>query len=183
MRGVESQQARPPSGKPAAGYGSAVVSCLLILMGLAAFAPCVLLPEWRAYQAMQLAQQAEQHRLDSLQRVVDRERRLLDALQSDPAVIARAAQRELGFYEPGSLPVRVPVTPTGTRQDEEFVPEPVTPPPILTHMASYLPAFNYDSVFCDDHTRYVIMAMSVALIVVAMCLPSRRSSPHKDHRQ
>jgi hypothetical protein len=151
-------------------------------MGVAAFAPCVLLPEWRAYQAMHMAQQAEQHRLDSLQRVVDRERRLLDALQTDPAVIARAAQRELGFFEPGSLPVRVPVTPVDTRQDQEFVPEPVPPPPIVAHMARHLPAFNYDSVFCDDRTRYVIMAMSVALIAVAMCLPSRRSAADKGHR-
>ncbi len=176
MNGLQSPQGQTPIGKPTAERGSGLVSWLLMLMALAAFAPCVLLPEWRAYQAMRVAQQAERHRLDSLKRVVDRERRLLYALQSDPAVITRVAQRELGFHEPGNLPVRVFVTPTSAQRGEPFVPRPVHPPPILARAATHLPDFDYDRIFCDNQPRYVIMAMSVGLIAVALCLPSRRSS-------
>ncbi|MEK7756659.1 MAG: hypothetical protein AAB385_05555, partial [Planctomycetota bacterium] len=58
---------------------------MLILMGLATFTPCIVLPEWREYQALRLTEQAERHRLGAMQRVVDRERNLLEAMQSDPA--------------------------------------------------------------------------------------------------
>ena len=160
-----------------AEHGNGVVAWLLMLMALAAFAPCVLLPEWRAYQAVRVEEQAQQHRLDALKRVVDRERRLLEAMQSDPAVIARLAQRDLGFRYPGHRPVLVSVPASSGPTEQPFVPEPVLPPPIVARVASYLPDYDYDAVFCDDRPRLVIMAMSVALIGVALWLPvgARRS--------
>src|SRR3990172_2627474 len=53
---------------------------ILILMGLGTFAPCILLPEWRQYQALHLVEQAEQHRLASMRRVVEREKHMLEAM-------------------------------------------------------------------------------------------------------
>ena len=47
----------------------------LIFMGLSTFAPCVILPEWRDYQAARVAEQREQHRLDQLRRTVKRDRK------------------------------------------------------------------------------------------------------------
>jgi len=161
---------------PAPDRGSGLISWLLIFMALAAFAPCVLLPELRSYQAMRMAEEAQQHRMDSLQRTVDREHRLLEALRSDPAVIARAAQRELRFKKPGDRQVRVSVTPTGKASDEAFAPKPVLAPRLLVQAAAYLPDYNYDRIFCDDRARLVIMAMSVALMLLAVCLPHRSES-------
>ncbi len=147
---------------------------MLLLMALGSFAPCVLLPEWRTYQAVRQAEQAQRHRLESLQHVVDLDRRLLQALQSDPAVIARTAQRELRLKEAGSRPVLVSVPPARPRHQEPFVPTSVLPPPILARVASYLPDYDYDGVFCDDEPRLIIMAMSASLTLVALFVHGRR---------
>jgi len=148
---------------------------MLILMGLATFTPCVVLPEWREYQALRLAEQSERHRLDAMQRVVDRERNLLEAMQSDPAVIARIAQRDLRFHRPGDTSVSVSVPLTATALQNTFVPEPIDPPVALARARSYMPDFNYDALFCDDRTRPIIMVMSVGLIVTAIALFSTRA--------
>ena len=151
---------------PSGGF----VYWILILMGLAAFTPCVVLPEWREYQALRQGEQAERHRLEEMQRVVDRERNLLEAMQSDPAVIARIAQRDLHFHRPGDTSVSVSVPLTATAIPEAFVAEPIDPPVALARARSYMPDFNYDALFCDDRTRPIIMVMSVGLIVTAIAL-------------
>ena len=60
MAGESSKQRPKQSG--------AAVFWLLMLMGLATFAPCIILPQWRQYQALDMAAQIEQHHLDVLQR-------------------------------------------------------------------------------------------------------------------
>jgi len=149
---------------------------MLLLMGLATFTPCVVLPEWREYQALRMAEQTERHRLDEMQRVVDRERNLLDAMQSDPAVIGRLAQRDLHFHRPGDTSVAVSVPLTATAPQAPFVGKPIEPPVALARARSYLPDFNYDALFCDNRTRPIIMVMSVGLIVTAIALFSGRTS-------
>lgn len=144
-------------------------------MGLSTFTPCVVLPEWREYQALRMAEQAEQHRLDAMQQIVDRERNLLEAMQSDPAVIARIAQRDLRFRRPGDTSIAVSVPLTATAIPEAFVAEPIDPPVALARARSYMPDFNYDALFCDDRTRPIIMVMSVGLIVTAIALFSTRA--------
>ncbi len=162
--------------------GGALVSWVLLVMALATFAPCVLLPEWRAYQTLQVARQAEEHRLSALQSVVDRERRHLKALRSDPCVISRIAQRELRFraFDERAVPVSVPVgsVPRGAA-GERFVPKSVPPPASLARAGSYLPNYPYDRLFCDERTRIIVMCMSVALMLVALCLPGLSHSLRK----
>ena len=170
----------PTSPAPAAPCGGGVVFWLLVLMGLSTFAPCVILPEWRAYEALVIASQAEQHRVDALQRVVDREHRHLKALRSDQAVIDRLAQRELRFRRVGERAVRVSppeeddirasLIGASSAADTLFVPEPVSPPTVIARLGSFLPDYDYEAVFCDDETRPIIMCMSVALICVAFGL-------------
>ncbi len=61
----------------AASRASAIVYVLLILLALSAFAPSVILPEWRSYQTLRMAEQVAQDRLDRLQGVIrpkDRDR-------------------------------------------------------------------------------------------------------------
>ena len=176
-----------PSAAPDPSPGGRLVFWLLAFMGVGAFAPCVLLPEWRTYQALKVAEQAQQHRLEALQRVVDRENRLLEALRSDPAVINRFAQRDLSFRRPGERAVRVSLPAAdddsvsrlvaGDVGEESFIPEPVLPPRFVARALAHLPDYDYDRVFCDDETRPIIMGMSVALIGVAFGLFGRHRTP------
>lgn len=153
--------------------GGACLFWLLTLMGLATFAPCIILPPWRQYQALEMAAQIEQHHLDALQHQVDRERRLLDAIRSDPGVVARLAQRELRFRRVDSQAVHVSVPATRVEAEAPFVPEPPRPPAVIARAVSVLPRFDYDRVFCGDQTRPIVMGMSVALIGAAFALSGR----------
>ena len=162
-----------PQTTPAPRQGGAFVFWMLVFMGLATFAPCVILPEWRDYQALQAAEQVQQHRLDVLERAVDHKRRLLEAMRSDPAVIARLAQRDLHFHRPDAQIVPVSVPSRSPAPEEPFVPRPVEPPPLLRRALSVLPEYDYDRVFCDEETRPVVLGMSLALIALAFGLFGR----------
>lgn len=154
----------------------AAVFWLLILMGVSTFAPCILLPEWRNYQAAKIAEQREHHRIEKLRQVVERERRQVEAIQNDPTVVARLAQRDLGFRRPGETIVPVPVSSSNNYDniaeldDEDFEPAPILPPVWLSRATWWLPDMNYDAVFCDSSTRPIVMLMSVSVIMVAVAL-------------
>lgn len=158
------------------GGGGAVVFWVLIVLGVGAFTPCVLLPEWRAYEALSLAEQAEAHRLASVQREVAHHQRLLEAMRSDPAVVARFAQRDLNFQRPGEQAIAVDVAEIEVGAGEEFVPKAVTPPAWVARWTRRLPDFPYDAVFCDAETRPWVMVLSVGLIGVALVLFRRTGS-------
>ena len=156
--------------------GGGPVPWLLMMMAVTVLAPCILLPEWRDYEALQLSRQAERHRLEAMQAVVEKERRTLEAIQTDPAVIARMAQRELGFQPSGSTPVPVVADMPAVEVDESFTPEPIPPPAFLARLLSYLPDYDYDAVFCEPRSRLVLVVMCTALIGVALWLPGRRTA-------
>jgi len=161
-------------------HRGAVVFWLLLLMSVAALAPCVLLPEWRQLQALQLAEQAQQVRVGRMQELVGRERTLLGAMRSDPAVAGRIARRDLGFYADGEQAVSVGVVSftadAGTSPDASshtvLADLPLDPVP----SGAVWPDPKYDRVFCDPDTRPIIMIMSVGLAAVAFALFGRRAS-------
>jgi hypothetical protein len=156
---------------------------LLFTLAAVAFAPCVIVPVWLDYGE---TRQAEQRQLDEVRRAqaeVDRQRRLAEALRSDPAVIARAAQRELEYTIPGQLQVDV-APDRASPQDEAVDPAesaaadpPIPPLPI----ARYLPKLNYRAVFCDPQTRLLIALMSGGLLVTAFVLFPPRRRPRARH--
>ncbi len=154
----------------------AAVFWFLVLLGVSTFAPCIIVPEWRSYQSAKVAEQREQHRLDKLREVVARERRQVDAIQNDPTVVARLAQRDLGFHRPGETVVPVAVenqdhfARIAELDDVDFVPSPVLPPNWFSRAMWWLPDFNYDAIFCDPSTRPIVMLMSISVIVVAVVL-------------
>ena len=154
---------------------SGLVSWLLLFMGVSTLTPCILLPEWRTYQSLNIARQEQQHRLARMEQQVERERRLLDAVRSDPAVLARLARRELGFKSPGEQPVMVAVDPILLSTHDAFTPTPPALPPMLASLASRLPDFDYDAIFCHEQTRLILLTMSIGLIAVAMAMPGRSS--------
>lgn len=154
--------------------GSAVVFWLLTIMGFATFAPCILLPEWREYQALRVAEQREQFRVDQIREEVAEEQRRLEALRSDPAVVARLARREFAFHQPGEGIVAVPVAHV-PEPAKAFAAQPVEPPIVLRRYERYLPQLNYDLLFCEGETRTLIMGMSLGLIVITVVLFTRRT--------
>ena len=79
----------------------------LVFLSFATFAPCVILPEWRAYEALEVARQREQHRLEVVLQAIDKEERLLEAMRSDPVIIDRVVQRDLRYQRAGERVVRV----------------------------------------------------------------------------
>lgn len=161
-------------GSVAPGHGTSLVAWGLLFMAVATFAPAVVLPEWRAYQASRIALQAEQHRLDAMTDVVARERRLVELIQTDPGVVTRIALREYGAKPRGQRVVSVPVDIEPTSIDRPFVPAAVNPPELVSRATQHLPDLDYDAVFCDPQTRLIVIALSVTLMGVAVWLPTSR---------
>lgn len=167
-----------PTRRP--GFGAGLVFWLLVLMALATFTPCVLLPEWRHYQALCLAEQMQQHRVDQLAKNLERDKRMLDAVRSDPAVIARVAQRDLRYQKIDETTVPISIAGNlGDTTNDPFVAKPVTLPAPLDRWSAKLPAFDYDAIFCDPKTSSLLMAMSVALLVVAVGMVTKRTGNQK----
>ena len=161
---------------PRGSSNGAAVFWFLFVLGVVTFAPCIIVPEWRNYQVAKVAEQREKHRLDKLRQVVASERRQVEAIQNDPTVVARLAQRDLGFLRPGEKIVAVDVGDShqfagmADLDEDYFVPAPVLPPSWFTRATWWLPDFNYDAIFCDPSTRPIVMLMSISVIVVAVAL-------------
>jgi hypothetical protein len=145
----------------------------------------VLLPEWRAFQQADANRQTQQHRLAGMNAALDRARHNLDALGNDPVVIGRMAQRDLRFRDRTDTAIRVSTgwSPTSIEHETTFQPQPAVPPPLVTDFTSRLPALNYDRIFCDQETRLMVMCMSVALMMLGLCLSSTRQvDSQSEHR-
>jgi hypothetical protein len=141
---------------------------LLIGMALATFAVCVLLPEWRHLQVLRHAEEGERLRVEQMEALVDHERRLLEAMTSDPGVVARMAQRELGYrpVDGHAVPVMSPVDGTGLAIHATVTePREIVLPPITAW-----PPLAFDRVFCDPEKRPILMGMSIALAATAFFL-------------
>ncbi len=147
----------------------------LILLAAAGLVPSVVLPEWRQYERLKIAQQYERYRLEQVQAQVDRERRLLEAVRTDPAVVYRIAERELGLHPEGDRYIDVEPVTASTASEGAFVPVAIEPPSPVRRVTALLPSFNYDGVFCDEGARRLVIALSVALMCVAFVLYARAS--------
>lgn len=166
--------------------GERIIFWSLAFLSFATFVPCVILPEWRAYEALEVAKQREQHRLEVVLEAIEKEERLLKAMRSDTVIIDRVVQRDLKYQRAGERVVRVALPDrrmdvaaagAATRlADGTFEPKPVLPPATVARALAILPGLDYDRIFCDEKSRPVIMCMSVALLLVAFGLYGRRSS-------
>lgn len=165
--------------------GGAIVYWMLLVMGFGVLAPSVLWPEWRDYQQFKEAEVEAQYQLDALLDMVKQEKRLLHAMQTDPGVIARIAQRDLQFARDGERAILVDVSTVGTDvfmdrgvyHDEvanisrsKFI------PPVLQKLAQLCPDLNYDQIFGSQQTRMILIAMSTGLIAIAFMLFGVRKS-------
>lgn len=155
--------------------GQRFVFWSLLTMGFIGFAPCVLLPEWRQYDSLRMAERKEAYRLEQMESLVQRERASYEALRDDPAVLARLAQRDLSFRRLDQQDVFVPAGelmdwPGSEDESDAHLGYDGSGPSIVAMIVARLPAYNYDAVFCDDRTRSIVMTMSVALIALAFLL-------------
>lgn len=147
---------------------------LLIAMALAGFTPCVLLPEWRNLQALELAERASAERVRVLQERVDREQRVVEAMTSDAGAVARLAQRDLGLRYEHEEHVALGAIEPSSMIPPDLVSEPAVPP---IEVGPVWPDPALDRLFCDPQTRPIIMGMSAGLAALAFLLFGRRPSP------
>ncbi|MCK4659453.1 MAG: septum formation initiator family protein [Phycisphaerae bacterium] len=167
---LEEGQAAPPSNR---GNGMFVV---LVGMAAVVFAPCVLLPIWRDYQALRYAEQVEQAELERARALLQLQRRRLEALQNDPAAIARVARRELGYRDPHEFTVPVVLAPEQVVEIAPVALTPVEPPGVVAGLVGKLPAADYDSIFCHEPTRTILMCLAGGLLLSAMVIYAPRQS-------
>lgn len=149
---------------------SACVFWGMVLLGYVSLAACVLLPEWRIYQALHIEEQAQAYRLEEVKKTAARYRREIEALRSDPAAVSRLAQREYNYHRPVEkvVPVSVAAEPAVTRP--AFAPELPEPPEAVAPLIAQLPTYPYDRVFCEPSVRSVVLCMSLGLIITAFVL-------------
>jgi cell division protein FtsB len=161
---LDQEQAPPPSG------GSGLMFWILVGMAAVVFAPCVLLPVWRDYQALQYAEQVEQAGLEQARAELHQQQRRLEALQSDPAAIARVARREFRYRDPQEIAVPVSVRPEGPLEAAPVVLTPVQPPAAVAWLTERLPETDYDRLFCAAPTRTILMGLAGGLVCSAFLL-------------
>ena len=159
---------------------SGLMFWLLLALALAGFLPGVLLPSWRDYQAVALAAQREARPVAAQRESLQRARRAVEAIRTDPAVAARLAQRELAYVRLGETQVEVPgveITAVLVSYEPEPV-MPVKPPPPVAGMLGRLPRADYDAVFCEKPARTILMALSGGVLLAAfvLCPPGTRRS-------
>jgi hypothetical protein len=187
MDAAEQNQSIPDPSQPAtAGERSAepppsgLMFWVLIGLAAVAFIPCIVLPIWRDYQAAVLEARLEEQKVAVLQADVDRQRRVLEAIRTAPAVSVRLAQRELGYRQPGQQHVLVAGEVPSALEGEPIV-QPVSatvePPEPIARLVAPLPEMRYDQVFCEPPTRTVIMLLSGGLMVAAFVLYPRQGGP------
>lgn len=174
------------------GAGTALVYWVLVLMALAVFIPCLLLPEYRHLQALRAAEESHRVRVAELREEVARDRRLLDGILTDPAVVARLAQRELQFRraDERAVAVEVPEEPPVPRlpspgEDRDIsqageigeagVQSAAPLPQWFDDVAARIPAIDWDRLFCDPQTSSLLMSLSLGVLVVAFAIGNRRS--------
>lgn len=147
-----------------------VMFWLLAGLASAGFVPCVMLPVWRDYQAVALSERLERQGVEALRASVERQKRTLEAIRTDPAVASRLAQRELAFVRPGETQIKVEGVLAAQTVAAGLSAEPVLPPRPVAQLIRHLPAGDYDAVFCREPTRSVIMALCGAVLVAAFAL-------------
>jgi hypothetical protein len=150
-------------------------------MAFTTFAPCILLPEWRDWQTLRWAELVEQQRVDVLRGTLEREKRTLEAIRTDPAVVTRLAQRDLRLYRRDERAVLVSL-PDGPEPRERLEPVPPPPPPeFVGKLLAVLPEYDYVELFCDGRTRKTLLVLSTALLALAFALftPALQPNPER----
>ena len=151
---------------------------LLVIPASALFSACVLVPVWEDYRAMALAERLEAETVAQMRADIDRLRRHLDGLRNDPGVIARVAQRDLGYRKMNQQSVYVGLEPAGPRLDDGHFAADREPPSMLDAYLNRPLLAQHRDALLDRVTRIRLMCLSGAVMAAALILfPLRRRQP------
>jgi len=153
---------------------------MLIALALIVFAPCMILPAWREYQAAEMDERRAARETELMAQHAERLERRLDAIHNDPLVIARLARRELGCTMPGEVRLAVSTSADADIRIDSWRDQqpkaasveftPASPPVGIARLTAYLPKLNYDALFCTPSTRGTLLGLSLALIAAAFVI-------------
>ncbi len=177
-------------------YGAHLVM-FWVLVGMAAivFAPCVLIPIWLETEALVRTEASIAAHNARLQEHISEQRRLIDALRSDPLVNERIARRDLRFRRPGEevQPVADAPMPDVPRVDVNLPPDAsaVTPDPqpsaVVRWSRRWLPNLPWVDLFGRPPNRTYFLVMAGVLVVAAFVLfghaGERRQGSSADKRE
>ena len=154
---------------------------VLATMGVAAAVPCLLARPIETYRALLAIEQHEESVTRRMEERITRQVSLKDALRSDPQVNVRLAQRQLAYRPLGRLAYldssgldhATPVVVGVTRADPVELPR---------WMACFVPR-RLASIYTGEHTRQVVLVMSLSLIVFALVTYAPRTRAERCERR
>lgn len=154
---------------------------LLVIPASIVFAACVLAPVWEDYRAMALAEHLETAAVDRMRADIERLERELEGLRNDPAVIARVAQRDLGYHRSNRDIVYVAPSPPAHEFELAFSDRETEPPSSVDAYLNRLPLAKHRDAFLDARTRIRLMCLCGAVAAAAFILyPVRRPHDNAD---
>ncbi len=151
---------------------------LLLLLGTAALAPCLILPAWLERQAQAECLRAHQERIALLERRLLTTQKQIEHLNKDPAYALRLAERDFGdsLTVPGARTVRVDPAPIPDGPQGDAVPSADAGEALdgLPELAGFLERalrrYPETRLFVHHRTRPIIMATGGGLILAAIVL-------------
>jgi cell division protein FtsB len=148
---------------------------LLVIPASVVFAACVLAPVWEDYRAMALAEHLETETVERMRADIERLERQLEGLRNDPAVIARVAQRDLGYHRSNRDIVYVAPYPSAQAYGNAISDTESEPSSLIDAYLNRLPFARHRDAFLDTQTRIRLMCLCGAVVAAAFILyPARR---------
>ena len=151
-----------------------MLAWLLVWMGGAALAACLILPPWLELRALRVQHQQAQAEIRRLEGQVDRLARQIRHLQDDPAYVERIGRSEFGLTPPGVelIPVQPVERPGEQAASRPSVTREETPlGDRIEDAARHNPLV---AVFVLDQSRPFVMGMGAAAGLVGLLLLVRR---------
>jgi hypothetical protein len=153
---------------------------LMLLLGTAALAPCLVLPAWFERQAQMECLRARETYLAALQQRLETARRQIEHLNDDPAYILRLAEQDFGgaFKLPDVETVWIDSGPpaSDTSVPPMIASDTAAPggddllPELDVFIDNAVRRYPEAALFLDDHTRPWIMGVGGGLLLTALGL-------------
>lgn len=142
----------------------------LVLLASAGFTPCILVPVWEDYRAIKLAESYEEVALARMEQHVERQKKHIVALRTDPAVNVRLAKRELNYQQPLETTIKLEGIVAPNPESPAPRLRPIEPPASLQRIFGVIVKILPDRLFLDPLARTTIMILCGATMLAAFLL-------------